>query len=60
MVLTGRSEREFVFYTSDPQEFVQRLSQMPQNEDRYPIEIHAIEDQDWKYYENEVQNVRVT
>lgn len=58
VVLTGRSEREFVFYTPNPQEFVQRLSEMPQDEGRYPIEIYASDDANWEYYENEVQNVR--
>jgi len=57
VVLTGRGEREFVFYTPDPQEFVQRLTQMPQEDEPYPIEIHANDDEDWEYYENEVRNV---
>jgi hypothetical protein len=58
MALTGRNEREFVFYTSDPQEFVTRLSMMPHEEDRYPIEIHRNEDAEWGYFENEVNNVQ--
>jgi hypothetical protein len=58
VVLTGRSEREFVFYTPDPQEFVQRLTQMPQEEEIYPVEIHANDDEDWEYYENEVKDIQ--
>jgi hypothetical protein len=57
LVLTGRGEREFVFYTPDPHEFVRRLSQMPQEEERYPIEIHANEDADWEYFETELNSV---
>lgn len=51
-VLTGRSEREFVFYVKDPQIFVQRLSEMPQEEERYPIEIHLEDDPEWAYFES--------
>ena len=47
MVLTGNGTREFVFHTPDPQEFVHRLSQMPQEQDAYPIEIHVNEDAEW-------------
>ena len=57
VVLTGRGEREFVFYTPDPHEFVRRLSQMPQEEERYPIEIHANENADWEYFETELNSV---
>ena len=50
VVLTGRGEREFVFYVRDPQEFMTRLSAMPQEESRYPIEVHLTDDPDWEYY----------
>lgn len=52
-VLTGRSEREFVFYTREKKEFMQRLSQMPQEPDRYPIRINSNDDPTWQYFENE-------
>lgn len=32
MVLTGNGQREFVFHTSAPNEFLQRLTNMPQEE----------------------------
>ena len=47
IVLTGNGQREFVFYTVDPQEFINRLTNMPQEEERYPIEIHCNEDPEW-------------
>lgn len=50
-VLTGRSEREFVFQVLDPELFLQRLSEMPQEDERYPIEINLAEDPEWAYYD---------
>ena len=58
MVLTGNTQREFVFHTADPQEFVNRLSQMPQENDAYPIEINLNEDPEWDYYYNEISNIK--
>lgn len=49
-VVTGRGEREFVFFVKSPQEFVGRLSTMPQETERYPIEIRLNEDSDWLYF----------
>lgn len=58
LVLTGRGEREFVFYARSSDEFMEALRQMPQEDDRYPIEIHRTEDPDWNYYDYEIQSVR--
>lgn len=58
IVLTGRREREFVFYTSDAQEFVSRLSKMPQESDRYPIKIYRNNDPDWEYYNREAESIQ--
>lgn len=49
-VVTGRSEREFVFHLKHPEHFLQCLTDMPQETERYPIEIHVEEDQDWLYF----------
>lgn len=49
LVLTGKGQREFNFHTSNPQGFVERLSNMPQEKDRYPIEIYCYEDPTWDY-----------
>lgn len=51
VVITGKGQREWVFHTADPDEFVRRLTDMPQEEDRYPIEIEGGEDPDWEYFE---------
>lgn len=50
-VVTGRAEREFVFYLQHPQRFLQHLTDMPQEHDRYPMEIHCQEDPDWSYFD---------
>ena len=50
-VLTGRSEREFVFQVVDPELFLRRLGEMPQEADPYPVEITLTDDPDWAYYE---------
>jgi hypothetical protein len=49
IVLTGGGQREYVFHTSDPSGFVQRLTEMPQEEERYPIAIYRHADPEWAY-----------
>jgi Family of unknown function (DUF695) len=51
MVLTGDSQREFVFHTRDDQVFLARLTAMPQRKDPYPIEIRRSVDPGWQYDE---------
>jgi len=51
-IVTGRSEREFVFHLQQPQQFLQRLTDMPQEDERYPIEIHLEEDPGWLYFDD--------
>lgn len=51
-VLTGRAEREFVFHLKQPQLFLKHLTEMPQEEERYPIEIHQTDDPDWAYFDD--------
>jgi Family of unknown function (DUF695) len=58
MVLTGRGEREFVFYVRSRNEFLQCLTQMPQDDSRYPVAIHAADDPEWAYYDNELHRVQ--
>ncbi len=50
-VLTGRSEREFVFQVADPDLFLRRLTEMPQEAERYPIELNLADDPEWAYYD---------
>lgn len=57
LVLTGNGEREFVFYTKDSSEFINRITNMPQKEEPYPIEIHASDDPGWSYYHEEVDGI---
>lgn len=49
MVVTERNEREYVIHTRDAQEFLRRLTDMPQETERYPIEIHHTDDSKWEY-----------
>ena len=58
MILTGNACREFVFHTPDPQEFVNRLTNMPQESDAYPIEISCNEDPEWVYYYDEIGSIK--
>ena len=43
--------REFVFHTADVAEFVQRLTNMPQEVERYPIDLLRNNDPDWAYFD---------
>ena len=52
LVLTTNGEREYGFQTADPDGFKQRLTDMEQEQERYPIEIHLYDDPDWDYYES--------
>lgn len=54
LITTGRREREFVFYTADPDEFLRRLTHMPQERAPYPIKIHLNQDAQWRYYDGEL------
>ena len=54
LVVTGRREREFVFYTANPDEFMRRLTNMPQEQTPYPIKIHLHKDPQWRYYSKEL------
>jgi hypothetical protein len=49
MVLTGKGEREYVFYTRSSDEFLRRLTAISQETERYPIELHYTEDSTWDY-----------
>jgi hypothetical protein len=53
-VLTFDGARQWVVYTSDFMECGQRITDMPQNEDPYPIEMHAKDDPGWDYLRKEV------
>jgi hypothetical protein len=48
-VLTSDGARQWVFYTADVGECGRRLEAMPQNVERYPIEIDAFDDPAWQY-----------
>lgn len=56
-VLTSNGEREFIFHTADPAEFLRRLTTMPQEPERYPITIESYEDPDWAYFKSVVSQV---
>jgi hypothetical protein len=49
-VLTCNGEREFIFHTADPSEFLQRLTEMPQETERYPLTIERYDDPEWAYF----------
>lgn len=51
-VLTCNGEREYIFQTTDPSEFLRRLTDMPQETERYPIVIERYDDPDWYYFKD--------
>jgi hypothetical protein len=58
LVLTGNRQREFVFFARSSEEFLEALRHIPQEDARYPIEIHQSEDASWTYYENEIGAIK--
>lgn len=53
-VLTFDGARQWVVYTSDFRECAERVGDMPQNADPYPIEMQAYDDPEWTYLRHEV------
>jgi hypothetical protein len=53
-VLTFDGARQWVFYTADVGECGRRLEGMPQNAERYPIEIDAFDDPTWQYLRTQI------
>ena len=49
--LSCDGEKEFVFYTTDVSGFMERLTNMPQEKERYPITIQKSDDPAWSYFE---------
>jgi hypothetical protein len=47
-VLTFDGARQWIFYTGDVQECGERLNNMPQNDEPYPLELTTEEDPDWQ------------
>lgn len=50
--LTCNGEKEFIFQSKDPSEFLRRLTDMPQETERYPIVIESYDDPDWDYFKD--------
>lgn len=48
-VLTFDGARQWVFYTDDVHECGARLEAMPQEAERYPLELTADDDPEWSY-----------
>lgn len=48
--LPCNGEKEFIFYTADVSGFMERLTNMPQEKERYPIKIQRYDDPNWSYF----------
>jgi hypothetical protein len=48
-VITTNGARQWFFYTSDADECGQRLADMPQEEELYPVELTAEDDPNWSF-----------
>ena len=57
MVLSGKGQKEYVIQTIDPNLFLKSLTNMPQEEERYPIEIIHNEDDTWDYYDRVLSDI---
>jgi hypothetical protein len=58
-VLTFDGTRQWVFYTANVPECAARLNAMPQEPERYPVELDVFDDVDWEYLRSEVVGDRV-
>lgn len=54
-VITTNGYREWVYYTTSIDAFAERLHNMPQETDPYPIKIEADLDPEWDYFFNQVR-----
>ncbi|MGI8897440.1 MAG: DUF695 domain-containing protein [Pyrinomonadaceae bacterium] len=52
VVLTCNNEKEFVFHTADEAIFLGRLTNMPQEQERYPLTILRNTDPEWNYFDS--------
>lgn len=53
-VITTNGVRQWLFYTSDLEECGDRLTEMPQEAEPYPIELVADEDPEWLFLREEI------
>src|SRR2546422_5098574 len=53
-VITTNGTRQWIFYTSDIDTCGQRLAEMPQESEPYPVELTADEDPDWRFLRENV------
>lgn len=53
-ILTLDGARQWVFYTSDIQECAQRLTDMPQERDPYPLELTTERDPNWSWLHDQI------
>ena len=56
-VLTFDGARQWVFYTGDVQECGERLANMPQRDEPYPLELATEEDPGWQYLREQILKV---
>jgi hypothetical protein len=57
VVLTYNGTKEFVFHSEDEAVFLDRLTNMPQEAERYPITIHKNLDAAWDYFKSMTASV---
>jgi hypothetical protein len=53
-VLTFDGARQWVFYTGDVRQCGERLNNMPQNDEPYPLELTTEQDPDWQYLHEKI------
>jgi hypothetical protein len=58
-VLTFDGDRQWVFYTGDVRGCLRRINAMPQEAERYPIELDTFEDDGWEYLRDKIVKDRL-
>ncbi|CAN7500205.1 DUF695 domain-containing protein [Pseudoxanthomonas sp. LjRoot143] len=53
-VITNDGQREWLFYASSTREFGRRLTEMPQEEERYPISLTSENDSGWSVLHEDI------
>jgi len=51
LVATGLGLREWVYYTRDREQFMERLNELLQGHAAYPVEIEIYDDPDWENWD---------
>lgn len=55
MVYTTQNKREYTFHSKDHNFFLQRIAQIPQPPEGFPVQIQSFDDEQWLYDTNRLK-----